>query len=284
MTSDVTARSPGGAGGLRRAAEEYLATRRALGFMLSTQGRLLLDFVDHCERHAIATVTTDVAVAWAIGTTRSRDPLWWARRLMVVRIFARHLRALDPSHPGAADGRAAACVSTHHALPVLGASRLADLVGPQAGCGPGCAALTYAARDRAARLLRPAHQRGLRPGPGRRRSGRGCADRAGVEVRQVPDRARARQHPRRAADLRRPPRPALPGPGVGGVLPQQPRPPAGRPQRLAHLRRRYSTLPGSPPRPGHGGPGFTTCATASPSPPCWPGTATAVTSRPGSRC
>src|SRR3954471_8707891 len=83
-------------GGLRQAAQEYLATRRALGFVLSTQGRLLLDFVDHCERHAIATVTTDAAVSWAIDTTRSQDPLWWARRLMVVRIFARHLRALDP--------------------------------------------------------------------------------------------------------------------------------------------------------------------------------------------
>ena len=79
---------------LRRAAEEYLATRRALGFVLSTQGRLLLDFVDHCERHAIVTVTTDAAVAWAIGTTRSQDRLWWARRLMVVRIFARYLGSL----------------------------------------------------------------------------------------------------------------------------------------------------------------------------------------------
>ena len=34
-----------GMSALRQAAEEYLATRRALGFMLSTQGRLLLDFV-----------------------------------------------------------------------------------------------------------------------------------------------------------------------------------------------------------------------------------------------
>src|SRR3954462_1597539 len=69
MTSEVTATSPAGPGGLRRAAEEYLATRRALGFVLSTQGRLLMDFVAHCERHAIATVTTDAAVSWAIDTT-----------------------------------------------------------------------------------------------------------------------------------------------------------------------------------------------------------------------
>jgi hypothetical protein len=87
MTSDITATSPGGAGGLRRAAEQYLTTRRALGFALSTQGRLLMDFVDCCERHGVATVTTQAALAWATATTRSRDRLWWARRLMVVRIF-----------------------------------------------------------------------------------------------------------------------------------------------------------------------------------------------------
>jgi hypothetical protein len=58
MTSDITATNFGGAGELRRAAEQYLATRRALGFALSTQGRLLMDFVDYCERHDAATVTT----------------------------------------------------------------------------------------------------------------------------------------------------------------------------------------------------------------------------------
>lgn len=83
--------------GLRQTAEDYLATRRALGFTMSTQGRLLMDFVAYCGQHAVTVVTTDVAVAWATGTARSRDPLWWARRLMVVRIFARYLQALDPA-------------------------------------------------------------------------------------------------------------------------------------------------------------------------------------------
>jgi hypothetical protein len=45
MTSEGTATSPGGPCGLRRAAEEYVATRRALEFVLSTQGRFLMDFV-----------------------------------------------------------------------------------------------------------------------------------------------------------------------------------------------------------------------------------------------
>ena len=130
--------------GLRQAAEEYLATRRALGFVLSTQGRLLLDFVDHCERHAIVTVTTDAAVAWAIGTTRSQDRLWWARRLMVVRIFARSLRALDP----------ATQVPPMDVLPhayrrttpyLYSAQQLADLVQAASLLRPRLRALTYAA-------------------------------------------------------------------------------------------------------------------------------------------
>jgi integrase/recombinase XerD len=144
MTSDITATSPGGGGGLRRAAEEYLATRRALGFVLSTQGRLLMDFVGYCDRHTVSTVTTDVAVAWAIGTTRSRDPLWWARRLMVVRIFARYLRALDP----------ATQVPPTDVLPhayrrttpyLYSAQQLADLVQAAGLLRPRLRALTYAA-------------------------------------------------------------------------------------------------------------------------------------------
>lgn len=82
-------------GGLRAVALDYLAMRRALGFKLSAQARVLLSFVDYAEKRGATTVITDLAVAWAIDTPRSRDPLWWSRRLMVVRIFARHLHALD---------------------------------------------------------------------------------------------------------------------------------------------------------------------------------------------
>ena len=81
--------------GLRARAVEYLAMRRALGFKLSAQGRVLMGFVDYAERRGASTVTTDLAVEWAMDTPRSTDQLWWARRLMVVRIFARHLKAFD---------------------------------------------------------------------------------------------------------------------------------------------------------------------------------------------
>src|SRR6478752_4263998 len=83
--------------GLWEAAAHYLAMRRALGFKLSAQVRVLMGFVDHREQHHVEHISTDAAVAWAVATPRSRDTFWWARRLMVVRIFGRHLSAFDPA-------------------------------------------------------------------------------------------------------------------------------------------------------------------------------------------
>ncbi len=84
-------------GGLRQAAVEYLAMRRTLGFKLTHQAGILMGFVDYCEQHQLEHISTDAAVDWAVHTPRSTDSLWWARRLMVVRIFARHLAAFDPA-------------------------------------------------------------------------------------------------------------------------------------------------------------------------------------------
>jgi hypothetical protein len=50
---------------LRRAADEYLALRRALGFKLRGHDRLLADFLDHLERSGTTTITVATAVAWA---------------------------------------------------------------------------------------------------------------------------------------------------------------------------------------------------------------------------
>ena len=83
---------------LRARAEEYLVMRRALGFRLTTQGRHLMSFVRFCEERGADRVTTDLAIGWATRTSRgSDDEVYQARRLDVVRIFARHLRALDPA-------------------------------------------------------------------------------------------------------------------------------------------------------------------------------------------
>jgi integrase len=83
---------------LRARAEEYLAMRRALGFKLTTQGRHLMSFVRFCEDRSADRVTADLAVEWATRTSRgSGNEVYQARRLDVVRIFARHLQALDPA-------------------------------------------------------------------------------------------------------------------------------------------------------------------------------------------
>jgi len=80
---------------LEQALNDYLAVRRALGFKLAENGRLLPDFVASLEAAGASTVTTELAVAWATQPTGC-TPVWWARRLAMVRGFARHLSAIDP--------------------------------------------------------------------------------------------------------------------------------------------------------------------------------------------
>ena len=79
---------------LREAAEEYLAIRRALGYKLRQQGRLLLQFVEFLEERGASQITTELALAWA-RQPASGSQIWWHQRLVVVRGFARHLVALD---------------------------------------------------------------------------------------------------------------------------------------------------------------------------------------------
>jgi integrase/recombinase XerD len=80
---------------IRGHAEDYLAMRRALGFKLTTFGQKLFSFVDYLEANEVQVLTTVVALAWAMATPRSSDEVHWSRRLMVVRVFARHLAVLD---------------------------------------------------------------------------------------------------------------------------------------------------------------------------------------------
>jgi len=81
---------------LRVRAREYLAMRRALGFKLESHGSRLMSFIGFCEDRGATTVTTDLAVEWATSTPSGHEA-YQARRLDVVRIFARHLQPLDPA-------------------------------------------------------------------------------------------------------------------------------------------------------------------------------------------
>jgi integrase/recombinase XerD len=81
---------------MRERVEEYLAMRRSLGFKLAGEGRMLLEFADRLEGTGQTTVTVTAAVAWASEPTEA-SANHRHRRLGVVRSFARHLAALDPT-------------------------------------------------------------------------------------------------------------------------------------------------------------------------------------------
>jgi integrase/recombinase XerD len=76
--------------------EDYLRLRRALGFNLERAGRLLPQLVAYLQAAGAATVTSDLAIAWARLPERAQ-PNQWAQRLAIARGFARYLQALDPT-------------------------------------------------------------------------------------------------------------------------------------------------------------------------------------------
>jgi len=78
-------------------ADQYLAMRRAFGFKLISFGQMLHSFVAYLEASGVNVITAEAALAWATTTPRSVDEVRWSRRLMVVRVFARHLAVFDPA-------------------------------------------------------------------------------------------------------------------------------------------------------------------------------------------
>ena len=82
---------------LRRAVEDYLMVRRALGARLRGHDHLLGDFVAYLEAAGAATVTTELALAWAGLPGERAHPAYLGDRLCAVRGFARHLQAFDPT-------------------------------------------------------------------------------------------------------------------------------------------------------------------------------------------
>lgn len=80
---------------LQQAVGNYLATRRALGFKLKTEGEQLRSFAAYMDANGAETVTVAHAVRWA-ALPASAKPVYWAKRLQAVRGFARYLQPLDP--------------------------------------------------------------------------------------------------------------------------------------------------------------------------------------------
>ena len=139
--------------------------RRALGFKLDHhRAGTLMSFVEFCEdRDPPSTLTTDLAMEWATRTTRgSDDEVYQARRLDVVRIFARHLQALDPATEVPPVGRAVTAVSggssptCTHRQEITALMNAAEDLAPAHAGGDLADADRPAGRDRHASRERPA--------------------------------------------------------------------------------------------------------------------------------
>ena len=80
-----------------RHAEEYLRLRQALGHELADAARLLPRFVAYLDAVGASKITTDVALAWVQRPDADPASSVWARRMTVVRGFARHMSGIDPA-------------------------------------------------------------------------------------------------------------------------------------------------------------------------------------------
>jgi integrase len=112
---------------LRQSLADYLAVRRALGYRLDSQERLLGQFLEYLEERDQEQITIAHALAWA--TLPGGSPRWHAKRLRAVRMFARYLRSIDaPVEVPPSDllpdprGRAVPYIYTDHELAALSAA------------------------------------------------------------------------------------------------------------------------------------------------------------------
>ena len=80
---------------LREAIHEYIEMRRNLGFKMNDTRRELLAFATFMEQQQVPFITVELTLAWAQQPVNAQ-PAHWARRLSIVRVFARHRKATDP--------------------------------------------------------------------------------------------------------------------------------------------------------------------------------------------
>jgi integrase/recombinase XerD len=82
--------------GLGAHVDDYLRLRRALGFKLKEDERVLGQLVGYLETAGASTVTSELAIRWArlpVGV----HPNHWAKRLRIARGFAAYLQTIDPA-------------------------------------------------------------------------------------------------------------------------------------------------------------------------------------------
>jgi integrase/recombinase XerD len=83
--------------GLQQTVADYLALRRSLGFKLKEDGRRLLDFASFLKKARSPFITIHFAVKWA-SEPPAVSAQTAARRLGIVRGFAKFARIRDPRH------------------------------------------------------------------------------------------------------------------------------------------------------------------------------------------
>jgi len=81
---------------LDQALADYLRIRRAMGYKLIRDGKLLEQFLAFLDDRGARRITTELALAWA-QLPSGPNPSWPANRLTVVRGFAVYLQTLDPA-------------------------------------------------------------------------------------------------------------------------------------------------------------------------------------------
>jgi integrase len=81
--------------GLGAYVDDYLRLRRALGFKLKEEERVLGQLVGYLEAAGAETVSSELAIGWArlpVGV----HPNHWTKRLRIARGFAGYLQTIDP--------------------------------------------------------------------------------------------------------------------------------------------------------------------------------------------
>lgn len=80
---------------LRQALVDYLSVRRALGYKLERDGKLLAQFLTYLEDLGQQRLSTEAALAWAMLPTGAHQS-GWSCRLSIIRSFAVYLKTIDP--------------------------------------------------------------------------------------------------------------------------------------------------------------------------------------------
>jgi integrase len=81
---------------LRAAAVEHLRARRARGYQTTDHTWLISAFLDRLTAQGTTTITVADVLAFATAPAGTQ-PGWHAARLWAIRLFAAHVRTLDPT-------------------------------------------------------------------------------------------------------------------------------------------------------------------------------------------